>query len=50
LHLVYGTVSRESEGDMDAAKDAAKDATQLVFVELARKAASLAGWLSTSVR
>jgi RNA polymerase sigma factor (sigma-70 family) len=52
LSLVYGSACRESAGDLDAARDTA----QLVFVELARKAASLAkhpalaGWLYTSVR
>src|SRR5437762_6797368 len=52
IGLVYSAACRETKGDMSAAQDV----TQLVFIELARKAASLkrhptlAGWLYTSVR
>jgi RNA polymerase sigma factor (sigma-70 family) len=50
--LVYSAACREAGGDQAAAEDV----TQLVFIELARKAGSLihyttvAGWLYTSVR
>ncbi|MFN7140429.1 MAG: RNA polymerase sigma factor, partial [Limisphaerales bacterium] len=52
IGLVYGAALRETKGnEMDA-----RDVTQLVFIELARKAGSLqqhptpAGWLYSSVR
>jgi RNA polymerase sigma factor (sigma-70 family) len=52
LRLVYAAACRETGGDAAAAEDI----TQLVFIELARKAGRLsasvplAGWLYTSVR
>ncbi len=52
IGLVYSTACRETKGDATAAQDV----TQLVFIELARKAdnlqrhPTLAGWLYTSVR
>src|SRR5436309_14659357 len=52
IGLVYSAACRETKGDTSAAQDI----TQLVFIELAHKAASLkrhptlAGWLYTSVR
>src|SRR6185436_3855574 len=52
LNMVYATALRETGGDADLAQEL----TQLVFVELSRKAAglvshpALAGWLYTSVR
>ena len=52
ISLVYSAACRETQGDYAAAEDV----TQLVFIELVRKAAALqrhptlAGWLYTSVR
>ncbi|HZR16972.1 MAG TPA: sigma-70 family RNA polymerase sigma factor [Verrucomicrobiae bacterium] len=52
VSMVYSTALRETDGDAPLAQDL----TQLVFVELSRKAASLirhpalAGWLYTCVR
>src|SRR5262249_46937700 len=52
VNMVYAGALRESGGDADLAQEL----TQLVFIELSRKAASLvghpalAGWLYTSVR
>jgi len=52
ISLVYSAACRATKGDMSAAQDV----TQLVFIELARKAVSLkrhptlAGWLYASVR
>jgi RNA polymerase sigma factor (sigma-70 family) len=52
VNMVYSTALRETDGDAPLAQDL----TQLVFVELSRKAASLirhpalAGWLYTCVR
>jgi RNA polymerase sigma factor (sigma-70 family) len=52
LNMVYSTALREARGDMPLAQEL----TQLVFIELSRKASSLvshpalAGWLYTSVR
>jgi RNA polymerase sigma factor (sigma-70 family) len=52
VRLVYSTACRENNGDASAAEDV----TQLVFIELARKAGrltqstGLAGWLYMSVR
>lgn len=52
VDLVYSSACRATGGDANAAKDV----TQLVFVEMARKAgrltrhAALAGWLYTTVR
>lgn len=51
VNLVYATARRETSGDGAAAQDV----IQLVFIELARKAArltqhsALAGWLFTTV-
>lgn len=52
IGVVYSAACRETQGDLSAAHDV----TQLVFIELVRKAASLqrhptlAGWLYTCVR
>ena len=52
VNLVYSTALRQANGDAHLAQDA----TQLVFTDLARKAASLSGravlsgWLFTSTR
>src|SRR5512143_2808006 len=52
ISLVYSAACRASGGDPSAAQDV----TQLVFIELARRASrltrhpTLAGWLYTSVR
>src|ERR1051325_7182704 len=52
LNLVYAVACRETNGDIATAQDI----TQLVFIDLARKArrltghTALAGWLFTSVR
>jgi len=52
VNVVYSAACRETQGDPSAAEDL----TQLVFIQLARKAAALqrhptvAGWLYTSVR
>jgi len=52
VDVVYSAARRETQGDVSAAEDV----TQLVFIQLARKAAALqqhptvAGWLYTSVR
>jgi len=52
INVVYSAACRETRGDLTAAQDV----TQLVFIELVRKAASLqkhptlAGWLYTCVR
>jgi len=52
VNMVYSTALRETDGDASLAQDL----TQVVFVELSRKAASLiphpalAGWLYTCVR
>jgi RNA polymerase sigma factor (sigma-70 family) len=52
ISMVYSAACRETQGDFSAAEDV----TQLVFIELVRKAAALqkhptlAGWLYTTVR